>query len=141
MGRQAKRTRPGRPSRLILDSGAVIALARGDDRTRAFLARAVEDGIEVLVPSVVIAETVRGRGPRDAPVNRVLSSVDRFPEVDEAVARVAGHLLGSARSDETIDALVIATTLHVGGGRILTGDPGDLKKLAGRRPGIAIHRI
>ncbi|HXO19553.1 MAG TPA: hypothetical protein VOA87_06465, partial [Thermoanaerobaculia bacterium] len=66
-GRQA-------PQRLILDSGAVIALARGDTKARAFLVRALEFMAPVEIPVVVVAETVRG-GPRDAPVNRVLKAV------------------------------------------------------------------
>lgn len=40
----------------------------------------------VVVPSVVVAETVRGNGPRDAPVNHVLASVDAIV-VAEAAAR------------------------------------------------------
>ena len=58
------------PSLLILDSGAVIALSRGDARARAFLQRAVELEAWVEVPVVVLAETTRGTN-RDAAVNRV----------------------------------------------------------------------
>ncbi len=39
-----RRTGHKAPHRLILDSGAVIALTRGDQRVRAFLAQAVEAG-------------------------------------------------------------------------------------------------
>src|SRR6202023_2102254 len=54
------------PRRLILDSGAVIALARRDQRALAFLARALELRVQVEIPVVVVAEVVRG-GPRDGP--------------------------------------------------------------------------
>ena len=128
-------------SPLILDSGAVIALARGDQRARAFVDRALETGAELLIPSVVIAETVCGQGPRDAPVNRVLSAVDSVMGVDEAIARTAGALLGRARSSETIDALVVGGTIEIGGGRILTGDPHDMRLLARGAVGISVHRV
>jgi hypothetical protein len=74
------RARGQAPRRLILDSGAVIALARGDQRARAFLARSLEMGATVEIPVVVLAETVRG-GPRDAPINRVLKAVGPVPRL------------------------------------------------------------
>ena len=128
------------PQRLILDSGAVIALSRGDQRARAFLTRALELGVPVEVPVVVVAETVRG-GPRDAPVNRVLKAVDEVPQVTEATGRTAGKLLGQARSSATIDAFVVARAVEAGGAHVLTGDPDDLEPLAARHPEVWIQRL
>ena len=59
-------------ARLILDSGASIALAAGNERARRFVQRAVRERILAVIPAVVIAETTRG-GARDAPVNRVIT--------------------------------------------------------------------
>lgn len=136
---------PGRaqrqaPQRLILDSGAVIALARGDQRARAFLARALELRVPVEVPVVVVAETVRG-GPRDAPVHRVLKAIGSVPEAREAHGRTAGRLLGTARSASTVDALVVAHAVEAGGAQILTGDREDLERLAAPHPEVWIQPI
>ncbi len=128
------------PQRLILDSGAVIALSRGDQRARAFVARAVELGVPVEVPVVVIAETVRG-GPRDAPVNRVLKAIDSVPETTEPLGRIAGRLLGEARSSSTVDALVVAQAVAAGGAHVLTGDVEDLESLAARHPEVWIQPL
>jgi predicted nucleic acid-binding protein len=128
------------PQRLILDSGAVIALARGDQRARAFLARALELGAPVEIPVVVLAETVRG-GPRDAPINRVLKAVGSPPDTREVHARTAGRLLGVARSSETMDALVVAHAVEGGGAHILTGDRDDLERLAAPHPEVWIHSL
>ncbi len=128
------------PQRLILDAGAVIALSRGDQRARAFIARAVELSAPVEIPVVVVAETVRG-GPRDAPVNRVLKAIGEVPPATEALARTAGRLLGRARSSETIDALVVAQAVASGGAQILTGDVDDLAPLAARHPEVWIQRL
>jgi predicted nucleic acid-binding protein len=125
---------------LILDSGAVIALSRADQRALGFLARAREVGAEVLIPVVVVAETVRG-GPRDAAVNRVLKAVGTVPAAFERTGRAAGEILGRARSDATIDALVVAETVVRGGGRVLTGDPDDLRRLAGPYSNVVIHPL
>lgn len=122
------------PHRLILDSGEVIALSRGDQRARATLAAARELGVEISIPSVVVAETVRGAA-KDAPVNRVIKAVGEVTTADESTGRVAGQLLGAARSAATIDALVVASAIDLGGGVVLTGDPDDLGRLA------AGHRV
>jgi predicted nucleic acid-binding protein len=128
------------PQRLILDSGAVIALARGDGRARAFLARALEVGAPIEIPVVVVAETVRG-GPRDAPVQRVLKAIGSVPVAHEAHGRTAGRLLGAARSTATVDALVVAHAVESGGAQILTGDCEDLERLAGPHPEVSIHPL
>lgn len=126
--------------RLVLDSGAVIALSRGDTRARAYLARARELLVPVEIPVVVVAETIRG-GPRDAPVHRVLKAVGAVPLANERHGRTAGRLLGSARSTSTADALVVAQAIEGGGAVVLTGDPDDLGRLAAGHPDVWIERL
>jgi predicted nucleic acid-binding protein len=136
----ATRKRSQTPQRLILDAGAVIALARGESRARAFVARALEIAAAVEIPVVVVAETIRG-GPRDAPVHRVLKAVGVIPEAREVHGRIAGQLLGAARSDHTVDALVVAQAVEAGGAHILTGDPSDLGRLAASHPEVWIQAL
>jgi predicted nucleic acid-binding protein len=126
--------------RVILDSGAVIALAQGNHRARAFLARALELKARVEVPVAVVAETVRG-GPRDAPVNRVLKAVSAVPEAREVHGRIAGELLGAARSSATIDALVVAHAVAAGEAHVLTADRQDFARLAARHRRVWIHAL
>lgn len=128
------------PQRLILDSGAVIALSRRDVRARAILAGALEVRAEVVIPSVVLTETLRG-SPRDAPVNHIVTRVDRTAPLDDAGGRLAGGLLGDAHSDDTVDAMVVATAIRVGGGVILTSDPDDLVPLAQNHPEIVVRSL
>ena len=128
------------PRLLILDSGAVIALARGDHKVRTFLARAITARALVEIPVVVIAETVRG-GPRDAPIQRLLKTVGSVPEAREAHGRTAGRLLGAARSSSTVDALVVAHAVEAGGAHILTGDRDDLERLAASHPEVWIQPL
>lgn len=137
----AQRTRHQTPpQRLILDAGAVIAVSRSDQRARAALAAALEAGADVSIPAVVVAETVRGAAD-DAPVNRIIKAVGEVSTADERVGRTAGRLLGEAQSDSTIDALVVASAIDAGGAVILTGDPDDLRALAGDRPGVIIQAL
>ena len=126
--------------RLVLDSGAVNALSRGEKRARAFLERALELNLGIEIPVVVVAETVRGK-PRDAPVHRILKTIGHIPATRERHGRIAGRLLGTTRSSSTIDALVIAQAIEAGGARVLTGDPGDLKRLSSRHPEVSIESL
>jgi predicted nucleic acid-binding protein len=128
------------PRRLILDAGAVVALARGDQRALAFLARALELNVQVEVPVMVVAEVVRG-GPGNAPVNRILKAVGSVPAAREVHGRVAGELLGRARSAATVDALVVAQAVEAGGADVLTGDRKDLARLAASHPEVRLHPV
>lgn len=138
----AKRTRKRQAprQRLILDSGAVIALSRNDVRARAALAAALEVGAEVSIPAVVVAETVRGRAD-DAPVNRIVKAVGEVDLVDEAVGRVAGGLLGDTGSSSTVDAIVVATAVEARGAIVLTGDPDDLGALAADHAEVVVESL
>jgi len=140
MARSRRRTQAPPPQRLILDSGAVIALSRNDLRARSTLAAAREAGVEVSIPSVVVAETVRGSA-KDAPVNRVIKAVGEVSAADESTGRGAGSLLGAARSSSTVDALVVASAIELGGGVVLTGDPNDLEPLASGHPEVVISAL
>jgi predicted nucleic acid-binding protein len=94
----------------------------------------------VEIPVVVVAETVRG-GPRDAAVHRILKAVGSIPEIREAHGRTAGRLLGTARTDHTVDALVVAQAIESGGAQILTGDRDDLERLAAPHPEVWIQPL
>lgn len=136
----ARTRRQALPQRLILDAGAVIGLSRADVRARAALTAALEADVEVSVPTVVVAETVRG-GPADAPVNRVLKAVGGVDVADESIGRTAGRLLASAGSTATVDAVVVATAIEAGGAVILTGDADDLGTLAANDPEVVIEAL
>ena len=126
---------------IVLDSGAVIGLARGDTRLRAALGKAHLRGTEVAIPMIVISETTRGNGPRDAAVNLVLARFGPQRPLDEPTARLAGTLLGAARSSHTIDALVAAEALRATPSTLITSDPDDMRLLLASHPGVSIEAI
>ncbi|MEA2024894.1 MAG: PIN domain-containing protein [Actinomycetota bacterium] len=135
------RTRRSHPAkRLILDSGAVIGLSRGNHAVGAFLRRSIELDVPVEIPVVVLAETVRGTR-RDAPIDRVLKAIGEVPDTTAAVGRRAGRLLGETQTSATIDALIVAHAIEVGGGAILTSDPTDFRRLSETYPEVEIHAV
>ncbi len=113
-------------SALILDTGALVAVDRGDRGTAAKLRVAEQNGIALRSTGVVIAEAWRDEGGRQANLARFLKSVDIQP-IDERLGRQAGVLLGKAGLTSPADATVVA--IATTGDRVLTSDPRDISRL------------
>lgn len=106
------------------DTGALIALERGDQRMRIVLKLARTDGIPIVVPTVVLGEWWRGRTRVRA---TILASVVVEP-LTEALAKLAGEALAALRSATFVDAVVMASAAQRGD-VVYTSDQGDLEKL------------
>jgi predicted nucleic acid-binding protein len=125
-------------ARVALDSGAVIALSRGDAKMRALLRELVLEGSVVLIPVPVLVETLRG-GAKDAPVERVLKNAAmQFIPVSESAARNAGRLLGACKlpPSEGMDALIVATALEAGATLLVTCDYRHTSALVGHAANV-----
>lgn len=125
----------GGPDRLILDAGALIALARGDVRTRAIILRALDDGMRVEVPTPVLAQVHRGGRDR-AKTDRALLWIEQFTPTSTRIARDAGELLGKAGLTDAVDGIVAAEALDGTPAAILTSDPADLTALVDAGGGL-----
>lgn len=111
-----------------LDTGALIAIERGDRRLQALLDEASAASADLAVPAGVIAQAWRGSS-RQARLARflALSSVT-VVVLDEPVARAAGALCGRAGTADVIDACVVLCA-RARGHAVVTGDPQDLEAL------------
>jgi len=119
-------------SGLTYDSGALLAAEANDRRLWAIHRRAIERAHTPTVPVGVLAQTWRG-GPQ--PLLSMLLEGCALENLDESGARLAGGLLGRAKSTDVIDATVVAGALRRGDA-VVTSDPRDVQKLArsvGRR--------
>ena len=120
---------------VVLDSGALSALAETKKparfAVRFALRQALKSGADVLVPTVVIAESTTGDSRLDANVNRTLKALT-LVDLDERIARNAAALrfANRTRRSGTVDAIVVATADRVPGSCVLTADPNDLRPLA-----------
>ena len=95
------------------------------------------------MPSAILVELYRGAGTDEA-IDYVLGrGFARVVTTGVRIARIAGHLLARAGRDSelAIDALVVATAVRLGGGLILTHDPGDLELLAAHHPNVRVVPI
>ena len=113
---------------ITLDTGALIALERGSRHVVALLERARVQGVTAAVPAGVVAQVWRD-GRRQARLAHFLRS--RHSEVvplDAASARQAGRLCGLTGSSDVLDASVVVVARQRGH-RVVTSDPGDLRRL------------
>jgi predicted nucleic acid-binding protein len=120
---------------LTFDTGALIALERGDKRMRVVLDTANIDHVQVTVPAVVVAEWWRGGNRRR---QDILAAVDVEPTT-EHLARVAGEAMAALPSATVVDAIVMASAAQRGG-VVYTSDIADLERLQARFPGVRLMR-
>lgn len=113
---------------VTFDTGALIAIERGDRRLQALLDEAHTAGVGVAVPAGVVAQAWRD-GSRQARLARFLRlAMVMVVALDEPEARAAGALCGQTSSADVIDASVVICARardHV----VLSSDPDDLTGL------------
>lgn len=127
---------------LVLDSEGLWAVARNDEVARAVLDISRKGGASVVVPAVVMAETLHG-DQRDARANRAIKKLVVVPVTGEIARKAASlkrrsNMSGAAH---TIDALVVAVAATLGGGAVLTSDMDDINRLAAAVPDVLVRAI
>lgn len=117
-----------RPRALVLDTGALLALERGQPRVRALLRRTLEGGGRVSVPAGVVAQAWRG-GPRQARVARLLGDpVVEVAPLDDVTSRAVGLLCGRSGHADVVDVHV-ALLAREQDAAVVTSDPDDLARV------------
>ena len=113
----------------VLDTGALIALDRGDrqiwtDLFSAHVAAAVQ------VPTGAIAQAWRD-GSRQARLSQAIKMCDEVP-LDGQIAREAGTLCGQTGTTDVVDASVAVTAAQAARGDdvgVVTSDRSDIGSL------------
>ncbi len=112
--------------KLVLDTGALIALERNDREVWRRFKRALSLGQVAVTHGGVVGQAWRG-GARQALLARALDAIEVRP-VDDSLGRAAGALLATAHRNDVIDAGLVL--LAEDGDRIVTSDPLDIEPLA-----------
>ena len=113
--------------RVVLDTGALLAVERGDRRMWTYLAGMRRLGVPVMTHGGVVGQAWRGGSGQQVPLARVLATVEVLP-LDDELGRRSGVLLGRSGTADVIDAAVMAIARD--GDDIVTSDPRDLGLLA-----------
>ena len=123
--------------RLVFDTGALIALERGDTALWRRWAGALRaEGAPPVTHGGVIGQAWRG-GPRQALLARALPGL-QVVALDATLGRRAGEILRAAGTADVVDAALVA--LAVDGDVIYTSDVDDIAHLA-RTRGVAIDIV
>jgi predicted nucleic acid-binding protein len=122
------RTRSPTATGIVLDTGALIALERGDKRMIALLHRALAQGRALRVPAGVVGQAWRN-GRVQVTLARFLRSEEvEIVPLDEQLARSCGELCGAASASDVIGASVVIVARERKD-LIVTSDAGDLRRL------------
>jgi hypothetical protein len=113
--------------KLVLDSGGLIALERGDRSMWRRLKAALLSGTPPVSHGGVVGQAWRAKGPREALLAKALAGIE-VRALDDDSGRAAGELLGRAKRSDVIDAALVL--LAEDGDIIVTSDPGDIEPLA-----------
>ena len=111
-----------------LDSGALIALERGDERMRELVARAFALGQEVRVPTAVIAQVWRDPARQARLAKFVEDPHVRHIPMDLLMAKTVGLLCRASGTADVVDAAV-AVCARVHSDYVITSDPEDMRRL------------
>lgn len=122
---------------VVFDTGALIAVERGDRATAVLIAESKRLRAPVTVPAGCVAQVWR-QPARQARVATLL----RQPHVevialDDGDARRVGLLLATTGTSDVVDGHV-AVCAHRTGRPVLTSDPDDIGRLA---PGVTLRRV
>lgn len=118
----------------MFDTGALIAIERGQQSIRRVFVAAIDDGYDVAVITPVIAEWWR-RGRREKQRVAILRALVVEPP-DGRVARLAGEAVGVVGAG-VVDALVMAGA-SLRGDTVYTSDVHDLERLQPVFPNVEV---
>ena len=113
--------------KLILDSGALVALERNERAMWRRLKSALAAGEIPITHGGVIGQVWRARGARQALLSKALHGVE-VRAIDDKLGREAGALLARTGGRDVIDAAVVL--LCEDGDVVVTSDVKDLSLLA-----------
>jgi hypothetical protein len=122
---------------VVFDTGALIALDRGDRSVMILVAEARRENHPITIPAGCVAQAWRApaRQARMAAFLR-LPNVD-IVALDDEEARLVGLLLARARAKDIVDGHVVLCALRLAQ-IVLTSDPEDIRRIG---PRTRIRRV
>lgn len=121
-------------SGLTLDTGALIALERGEERIRALLRAALEKNLPISIPAGVLAQAWRG-GPRAARISRLLKDREHVDLVvlDEQEAFAIGEVAKRCGHPDIVD-IHVALCARRRNNKVVTSDAADIQRVDAKLP-------
>ena len=121
---------------ITFDTGALVAIEKRDRIMLAFMTAALGAGARITVPSPVVSEWWRARGP----ASRILDAMVIEP-LAAPLAKLVGETLGIVPGATLVDAVVVASAARRGD-LVLTSDMDDLTRIRDIAfPSVRIRRV
>jgi len=118
---------PG-PRPLVLDTGGLIALEKGDRLAREILRRAVDSGAPVVVPAAVLAQAWRDPRRQARLARLIASETTSIDVLDGDTAKAVGIICERSGTSDVVDAsVVLSARLHEA--VVVTSDAEDLRRI------------
>lgn len=121
---------------ITFDTGALIALERGNQRMGKVFVHARAQCIPMFAPADTIAEWWRGRTDVRETILRGLV----VEPLSTRIAKLAGEALAAVKGSTTIDAIVMASAA-LRGGIVYTSDFDDLDRLRRHFADVRVLRV
>jgi hypothetical protein len=122
-----KKAKAGRPAGVVLDSGAFIALEKGDPVMTHLVERFNREATPLVTSAGVVAEIWRSGQSTQIPIVFLLRRTIVL-DLTHAIARVLGRMLGAAGTRDPIDAHVVLLARERGW-PVLSSDAADLRAI------------
>lgn len=113
---------------VTLDTGALIAVDRGDRRIVALLVRAQETSARITIPATALAQAVRNPARQARLARLVRQPATDVVALDRVEAVSVGRLLAASGTADVVDAHVVLCARRAGQS-VATSDPEDLRHL------------
>jgi hypothetical protein len=125
---EAAPTLGGVTAGLTFDAGGLIALDRNDRRIIVLLARAAQTSAPITVPASALAEAIRWPERQVRLARLVRQPTTTVVPLDRVDATSVGRLLAASGTSDIVDAHVVICGRRRAQ-RVVTSDPGDLRRL------------
>ena len=122
---------------ITLDTGALIALDRGDKRMIALLGQVLAHRRNLRIPAGVVGQAWRDGRTQVALARFLRTEEVEIVSLDEQFSRSCGELCGATGTSDVIDASVVILARERRD-VIVTSDPDDLRRLDPRSPIVRI---
>jgi hypothetical protein len=111
---------------IILDTGALVALDRGDRRIAVLIDEASKRDVSILTSAACVAQAWRGSGTRQARLAISLRGIEERG-IDASISKALGQLSARSGIDDIVDVHVASLVRQ--GDVLATSDGGDLSTL------------
>ncbi len=124
-------------SGLVFDSGALMAIERGDRAIGVLVDEARRAGDTIMVPAGCVAQTWRDPARQARLASFLRLRTVAVVALDDEDARRVGLRLAATGSTDVVDAHVALCGQRLGQ-VVVTSDPDDITRLA---PTVRVHRV